>query len=55
MINFNHERLALAMQTMRMARCCYEESMKYAHKVIPTPSPTPPKLIFFREKLSEKN
>jgi len=33
MINFNHERLSLAMQTMRMARCCYEESFKYAHKV----------------------
>ena len=33
MINFNHERLSLSMQTIRMARCCYEESFKYAHKV----------------------
>ena len=33
MINFNHERLNFSMQSIRMARCCYEESFKFAHKV----------------------
>lgn len=32
MVNFNHERLVLAIQATRMARVCYEESMKFAHK-----------------------
>lgn len=32
MVNFNHERLNLACQTARMARVCFEESMKFAHK-----------------------
>jgi alkylation response protein AidB-like acyl-CoA dehydrogenase/predicted heme/steroid binding protein len=32
MFNFNHERLGIAIQATRFARCCYEEAMKYAHK-----------------------
>lgn len=32
MINFNHERLMLCMQTSRLARVCVEESMKFSHK-----------------------
>jgi alkylation response protein AidB-like acyl-CoA dehydrogenase len=32
MINFNHERLLLCMQTSRLARVCVEESMKFSHK-----------------------
>ena len=32
MHNFNHERIAMAIQATRFARVCYEESMKYAHK-----------------------
>src|SRR5689334_6230204 len=32
MHNFNHERMAMAIQATRFARVCYEESMKYAHK-----------------------
>ena len=32
MMNFNHERLGIAIQATRFARCCYEEAMKYAHK-----------------------
>lgn len=31
-INFNHERIMLSIQALRMARTCYEDSMKYAHK-----------------------
>ena len=32
MYNFNHERLALAMQGVSMSRVCVEECMKFAHK-----------------------
>ncbi|KAH8702991.1 acyl-CoA dehydrogenase/oxidase [Phaeosphaeriaceae sp. PMI808] len=32
MTNFNHERIGIIIQSIRFARVCYEESMKYAHK-----------------------
>ncbi|OJJ44578.1 hypothetical protein ASPZODRAFT_168295 [Penicilliopsis zonata CBS 506.65] len=32
MTNFNHERVGIIIQSLRFARVCYEESMKYAHK-----------------------
>lgn len=32
MTNFNHERIGIVIQSVRFARVCYEESMKYAHK-----------------------
>ena len=32
MTNFNHERMGIIIQSVRFARVCYEESMKYAHK-----------------------
>ncbi|KAF2876958.1 acyl-CoA dehydrogenase/oxidase [Massariosphaeria phaeospora] len=32
MTNFNHERIGIVIQSLRFARVCYEESMKYAHK-----------------------
>ncbi|KAF1913801.1 acyl-CoA dehydrogenase/oxidase [Ampelomyces quisqualis] len=32
MTNFNHERIGIIIQSLRFARVCYEESMKYAHK-----------------------
>ena len=32
MSNFNHERIGIVIQSLRFARVCYEESVKYAHK-----------------------
>jgi len=32
MTNFNHERIGIIIQSLRFARVCYEESVKYAHK-----------------------
>ncbi|KAF2131942.1 short-chain specific acyl-CoA dehydrogenase mitochondrial precursor [Dothidotthia symphoricarpi CBS 119687] len=32
MTNFNHERIGIIIQSVRFARVCYEESVKYAHK-----------------------
>lgn len=32
MTNFNHERIGIVIQSIRFARVCYEESVKYAHK-----------------------
>lgn len=32
MTNFNHERIGIIIQSIRFARVCYEESMKFAHK-----------------------
>ena len=32
MTNFNHERIGIVIQSVRFARVCYEESMKFAHK-----------------------
>jgi alkylation response protein AidB-like acyl-CoA dehydrogenase len=32
MTNFNHERIGIIIQSIRFARVCYEESIKYAHK-----------------------
>ncbi|EFW17827.1 hypothetical protein D8B26_004837 [Coccidioides posadasii str. Silveira] len=32
MTNFNHERIGIVIQSLRFARVCYEESVKYAHK-----------------------
>lgn len=32
MINFNHERLGIAMGGMRLARICLEDAFKFAHK-----------------------
>jgi alkylation response protein AidB-like acyl-CoA dehydrogenase/predicted heme/steroid binding protein len=32
MTNFNHERIGIVIQSVRFARVCYEESVKYAHK-----------------------
>lgn len=31
MHNFNHERVGIVVQSLRFARICYEESVKYAH------------------------
>lgn len=31
MVNFNHERLQITAQAVSLARCVYEESMKFAH------------------------
>ncbi|KAM0475882.1 hypothetical protein ACHAPX_006762 [Trichoderma viride] len=32
MTNFNHERMGIIIQSLRFARVCYEESVKYANK-----------------------
>merc|ERR1712146_358057 len=32
MLNFNNERLSMAVTANRMARCCLEEAIKYATK-----------------------
>lgn len=32
MTNFNHERIGIVIQSVRFARVCYEESIKFAHK-----------------------
>lgn len=32
MMNFNHERMGIVIQSLRFARVCYEESVKYASK-----------------------
>jgi alkylation response protein AidB-like acyl-CoA dehydrogenase len=32
MYNFNHERFIIIVQTVRLARVCYEESFNYANK-----------------------
>ncbi|ODQ67526.1 acyl-CoA dehydrogenase NM domain-like protein [Nadsonia fulvescens var. elongata DSM 6958] len=32
MNNFNHERIGIIIQAIRLSRVCYEESIKYAHK-----------------------
>ncbi len=32
MVNFNHERLALCMQGVQMARSCVEEALQHAHR-----------------------
>ncbi|CAG9941226.1 unnamed protein product [Clonostachys rosea f. rosea IK726] len=32
MTNFNHERIGIVIQSLRFARVCYEESVKYANK-----------------------
>ena len=32
MTNFNHERIGIIIQSIRFARVCYEESVKYANK-----------------------
>ena len=32
MINFNHERLGIAMGGIRRARICLEDAFKFAHK-----------------------
>lgn len=32
MTNFNHERIGIVIQSIRFARVCYEESVKYASK-----------------------
>ena len=32
MTNFNHERIGIIIQSLRFARVCYEESVKYASK-----------------------
>ncbi|KAL7790163.1 acyl-CoA dehydrogenase/oxidase [Trichoderma afarasin] len=32
MTNFNHERMGIVIQSLRFARVCYEESVKYANK-----------------------
>lgn len=32
MVNFNHERLQIAVQSNAMARCAYEECMKFANR-----------------------
>jgi len=32
MTNFNHERIGIVIQSLRFARVCYEEAMKYSHK-----------------------
>lgn len=32
MTNFNHERMGIIIQSIRFARVCYEESVKYANK-----------------------
>lgn len=32
MMNFNHERIGIIIQSLRFSRVCYEESVKYANK-----------------------
>jgi alkylation response protein AidB-like acyl-CoA dehydrogenase len=32
MFNFNHERLGIVISSIRCARVCFEDAMKYANK-----------------------